>query len=279
MTSEKERSKSNYGKADLRLKFDVLPDEQAKVVRRVLEEEGESREHLVVLLSGAHAYGFASPDSDLDLKAVHVSPTSLLVGLEMAPASRDRMEVIDGVEIDYTSNEIGPVLAGVLGGNGNYTERLLGAPVLVESPWMDELRPLVRAALSRRVHRHYAGFAMNQRKAALEEGGTTAKRLLYVLRTALCGAHMLRTGEVLTDIGPLFDTYGFVEARELVAIKRSGERAALSAADASRFRGAVERAMAMLDEAKETSILPDAPSEATFRALSNWLIELRRAKF
>jgi len=279
MTTGKEGSKGNWGKADLRFSFDVLPDEQAKVARRVLEEEGESREHLVVLLSGAHAYGFASPDSDLDLKAVHVTPTAQLVGLEMAPASRDRMEVIDGVEIDYTSNEIGPVLAGVLGGNGNYIERLLGAPSLVESPWMDELRPLVRAALSRRVHRHYAGFAMNQRKVALEEGGTTAKRLLYVLRTALCGAHMLKTGAVVTDIGPLFDAYGFGEARELVAIKQSGERASLSAEEASRFRGAVDRAMGMLEEAKETSILPDAPSESAFRALSNWLIELRRLKF
>lgn len=279
MTTGKEGSKVNYGKADLRFAFDVLPDEQARVARRVLEEEGESREHIVVLLSGAHAYGFASPDSDLDLKAVHVSPTARLVGLEMAPASRDRMEVIDGVEIDYTSNEIGPVLAGVLGGNGNYIERLLGAPALVESPWMDELRPLVRAALSRRVHRHYAGFAMNQRKVALEEGGTTAKRLLYVLRTALCGSHMLRTGEVVTDIGPLFDTYGFGEARELVAIKQSGERAALSATEASRFRETVDRAMAMLEEAKPNSVLPEAPSDGAFRALSNWLIELRRLKF
>jgi predicted nucleotidyltransferase len=42
-------------------------------MQRVLEEEQARREHVVVYLSGAHAYGFPSPDSDLDLKAIHVA--------------------------------------------------------------------------------------------------------------------------------------------------------------------------------------------------------------
>ncbi|MDI1442971.1 nucleotidyltransferase domain-containing protein [Polyangium sp. 6x1] len=259
--------------------FDVLPDEQARVARGVLEEEGKAREHLVVLLSGAHAYGFASPDSDLDLKAVHVAPTPLLVGLEMAPAARDRMEVIEGVEIDYTSNEVGPVLAGILGGNGNYVERILGAPALVESPLLEGLRPLVRAALSRRVYRHYAGFAQNQRKAAEEEGGTTAKRVLYVLRTALTGTHLLRAGEVVTDVGRLFPEYGFEEASALVAVKRAGERTKLSAKDVKRLRECLDRAMRLLEASRDTSVLPEKPSDEAFRALSGWLVALRKERF
>jgi len=264
---------------ELGMFFDVLPEAQASVARGVLEEEGKAREHLVVLLSGAHAYGFASPDSDLDLKAVHVVPTSLLVGLDMAPAARDRMEVIDGVEIDYTSNEVGPVLAGILGGNGNYLERILGAPALVTNPLLEGLRPLVRATLSRRLHRHYAGFAQNQRKAAEEEGGTTAKRVLYVLRTALTGTHVLRAGEVVTDVARLFPEYGFEEASELVVMKQSGERTKLSARDVKRFRACLDRAMRLLEEARQTSQLPDAPPEEAFRALSNWLIALRKDRF
>ncbi|WP_272458364.1 nucleotidyltransferase domain-containing protein [Polyangium jinanense] len=264
---------------ELVMQFDVLPDAQAKVARGVLEEEGKAREHLVVLLSGAHAYGFASPDSDLDLKAVHVVSTSLLVGLEMAPAARDRMEVIEGVEIDYTSNEIGPVLAGILGGNGNYVERILGAPALVKSPLLEGLRPLVRAALSRRVFRHYAGFAQNQRKAAEEEGGTTAKRVLYVLRTALTGTHLLRAGEVVTDVARLFPEYGFEEANALVTMKRAGERTKLSAKEAKRFRESLDRAMRMLEEARDKSVLPEIPKDEAFRALSAWLIALRKERF
>ncbi len=279
MTTQNGREVGEGRAGELRTNFAVLPEAQARVAQRVLEEEGGAREHLVVLLSGAHAYGFASPDSDLDLKAVHVVPTSLLVGLEMAPPARDRMEVIDGVEIDYTSNEVGPVLAGLLGGNGNYVERILGAPLLVENPLLDDLRPLVRGALSRRVHRHYAGFSQNQRKAAEEEGGTTAKRVLYVLRTALTGAHILRTGEVVADVTALFPTYGFEEARELVAMKRAGERTKLSGRDVRRFRESLDRAMRLLEESREKSLLPEAPSDEAFRALSNWLIGLRKQRF
>ena len=69
---------------------------------------------MVVSLSGAHAYGFPSPDSDLDLKAVHVEMTERLLGLQPPDPHVARLEVLHGVEIDYTSNEIGPVLGALL---------------------------------------------------------------------------------------------------------------------------------------------------------------------
>jgi predicted nucleotidyltransferase len=84
---------------------DVLSDDQRKVMARVLAEEEARREHVVVYLSGAHAYGFPSPDSDLDLKAIHVARTADLLGFEVPAPTVDRAEIIDGVEIDYTSNE------------------------------------------------------------------------------------------------------------------------------------------------------------------------------
>src|SRR5262249_9150420 len=79
-----------------------------------------------IYLSGAHAYGFPSPDSDLDLKCVHVAPTGELVGLEPVSEPADRIVVIDGVELDDDSNELGAVLRGAIQGNGNFLERILG---------------------------------------------------------------------------------------------------------------------------------------------------------
>ena len=73
--------------------------------------------------------------------------------------------MLGGVEIDYTSNEIKPVLLGVLGGNGNYIERFLGPLQPQVTPELAEVRPLVQRALSRRVFRHYLGFATSQLKA------------------------------------------------------------------------------------------------------------------
>lgn len=78
---------------------DVLTSAQHAVMERVLDEEDTRREHVVVYLSGAHAYGFPSPDSDLDLKAIHVAKTADLLGLEIPPPTFDRAEVIDGVRL------------------------------------------------------------------------------------------------------------------------------------------------------------------------------------
>ncbi len=99
--------------------IDVLDQRQLAAANKLLDEESASRRHLVVSLSGAHAYGFPSPDSDLDLKAIHIAPTALLLGLSPPPQSApDRIEVIAGVEVDYSSNELQPALAGILQGNG-----------------------------------------------------------------------------------------------------------------------------------------------------------------
>src|SRR5687767_1029759 len=106
--------------------WSVLAPAQAAVARRWLAERERERRHLVIYLSGAHAYGFPSPDSDLDLKCVHVVPTAELVGLGVVEDPPDRIEVVDGVELDYGSNELAPVLRGALKGNGNFLERILG---------------------------------------------------------------------------------------------------------------------------------------------------------
>src|SRR5439155_222433 len=88
-------------------RMDGLTEHQAAVMERVLAEEDARRTHVVVYLSGAHAYGFPSPDSDLDLKAIHIEKTEALLGLDPPIATFDRAEIIEGVEIDYTSNELG----------------------------------------------------------------------------------------------------------------------------------------------------------------------------
>ena len=90
---------------------DVLTSDQMRVANRLLSEEEQRREHLVVSLSGAHAYGFPSSDSDLDLKAIHIDPTKEILGLARSHAKLERLEVIEGIEVDYSSNELQPVLA------------------------------------------------------------------------------------------------------------------------------------------------------------------------
>lgn len=253
----------------------MLTESQYAVASQVLAEEEAARRHLVIYLSGAHAYGFPSPDSDLDLKAVHGASARDLLRLSPPPASSSRLETIRGVEVDYTSNELGPVLAGVLSGNGNYIERFLGDLVLYQAPALDELRPVIRRALSRRVYRHYRGFAAQQRADFESAEKPTAKKLLYVLRTALTGTHLLATGELVTDVTRLLDEHGLAEARELIEMKRAGERTALDPPVVARWTSRLDALFANLERARDDSTLPEEPPNAA--ELEDWLISHRLA--
>lgn len=255
--------------------MDFLEGQQRAVAERVVAEQGERRRHLVVALSGSHAYGFPSPDSDLDIKAIHAVPGAAFLGLARPVESADFLRVIDGVEVDYTSNELGAVLAGVLKGNGNYIERILGPLILASSEVHDQLRALCRGGLSRRVYRHYAGFARNQREALESAERPTAKKILYVLRTALTGAHLLATGELITDVARTAEAQGIGGVTELVEVKRAGERAALAPGVLERWTSTLDAALDKLAAARDRSPLPIEPANTA--EVDAWLIDYRLA--
>jgi predicted nucleotidyltransferase len=254
--------------------WSVLTEQQAAVARTFLADRERERKHLVIYLSGAHAYGFPSPDSDLDLKCVHIAPTRDLVGLDVVEDPGDRIDIVDGVELDYGSNELAPVLRGAIKGNGNYLERILGELALGGDPvLLGEARDVVRPLLSRRVAKHYGGFAMSQLRAFDDK--PTAKRALYVLRTAATGRCLMARGEMETDVARLGD---FVPAEigELLAIKQRGERQELEPAHAKVWRTRLVAAIDAVDSAWPTSVLPTDAPPAAVAAADAWLREVRR---
>ena len=110
--------------------------------RRFLAAQGAPGA-LLVGVTGAHYYGFPSPDSDLDLKGIHAAPTREVVALAPPPDSADHLAIFEGLEIDYTSHELAVAL------------RLLQ---LLESPDVTELQSLARASVSKKFFHHYRGF-------------------------------------------------------------------------------------------------------------------------
>jgi predicted nucleotidyltransferase len=260
-----------------------LSEHQRAIGDRVIAEESKKREHLVVYLSGAHAYGFPSPDSDLDLKCIHIAPTGALVGFAPPSPTYDRAEIIEEVEIDYTSNELSHALGGVLNGNGNFLERILGRTALETSADLEALRPLARAALSRRYHRHYRGFAGSQQKAL--EQTPTVKKLLYVSRTAITGTHLLLTGELETDLQLLAPEYdlshvsGPWNVSSLIEAKKKGERIGANPAILAEWQPRLAEICSRLDRARDESPLPEEPTAESMAALEAWLVAIRKSRF
>lgn len=256
---------------------DVVPVGQWTVAAHWLSQRAAERRHLTMYLSGAHAYGFPSPDSDLDVKCVHIANTAHLLAITPHDDGLEVTEIVDGVELDYSSHELGMVVRGIISGNGNYLERLLGPTMFATD---DELfgaaRDIITGLLSQRVANHYAGFASSQLK--LFDAKPTAKRALYVLRTAATGRALLGEARMVTDVRQLLHLCP-AGIDELFAIKQRGETEALPLAMATAWRARLAAAIAELESAKQASVLPATPTDGALRAANDWLLAVRRANF
>ena len=235
---------------------------------------------LVVGLTGAHAYGFPSPDSDLDLKAVHAAPARALLGLSPLTAPLELVEIYRGREMDLSSHELGQAAALLLKGNGNMLERLLGPCVVLRSPAGEELTALARRTLSRRVVHHYRGFfekmLADHEKAKTSSSSSssspTAKRLLYAYRVALTGAHLLATGALVTDVRELAPHYGF-DVQALLLQKRAAEKAPI--VDDGAFLRDAPLLRRLLGDKLVASPLPEHPDVAAAAALDAFVVQAR----
>ena len=72
-------------------------------------------------VSGAHLYGFPSPDSDFDLRGVHVLPVREVIGLD---PGRETVEVSakDGLELDLVTHDVRKFFGLLLKKNGYVLE-------------------------------------------------------------------------------------------------------------------------------------------------------------
>src|SRR5579883_2253915 len=113
-------------------------------------------------ISGAHLYGFASPNSDYDLRGVHVLPIDSLIGLESAHETIELASIEDGVELDLVTHDIKKFILLMLKPNGYVLEQLYSPLVLKTSAAHDELKTLGQLCITKHHSHHYLGFAQNQ---------------------------------------------------------------------------------------------------------------------
>jgi len=218
-----------------------------------------------------------SPDSDLDLKAVHMADARAVLGLGSGPSPIEHLSLFEGREMDFSSHDLAQVVHLLLRGNGNMLERLLGPLNLMTTPAGHTLRHLARQSLSRRLFYHYRGFFAGMRREYEREaavGVRTAKRLLYAYRVALTGIHALLAGEIETRVDVLAERYHMPGVDALIQVKQRAERQTLEEAEATPHRTALAHLEQQLEAAREGSILPESPPNQ--EALERFVVEVRR---
>ncbi|MGC1215181.1 MAG: nucleotidyltransferase domain-containing protein [Micromonospora sp.] len=226
---------------------------------------------LFATVSGAHLYGFASVDSDLDLRAAHLLAPAEVVGLRTGPQTLQHTGVRDGVELDVVSHDLRKFATLLNSRNGYVLEQLLSPLVVVTTPVHAELTSLAPHLITRHHAHHYLGFAATQEKLYARTG--QLKPALYTLRVLLTGIHLMRTGRVETDLGVLGPRLAYVP--DLVAAKREAEHGPLPHGAAERLATDVPRLRAELETARDTSALPDHADPAAVDALHDLVVRTR----
>lgn len=225
-------------------------------------------------ISGAHLYGFPSPDSDFDLPGVHLLPLEKVLGLDASDETVEKSGVHDGLEMDLVTHDAKKFFGLMLRKNGYVLEQLLSPLVVHTTPEHAELKAIAKDCITRHHAHHYLGFAATQWKLFAKEEPPKVKPLLYVYRVLLTGLHLMRHGEIEANLLTLNETARLPYIDDLVERKLSGpEKGRLAAADVDFHRREFERLVTELESASERSTLPERPSAK--ERLNELLVRLR----
>lgn len=255
-----------------------MKKEDVQEVWRMLDKEhlakitGEGPAPVFATISGAHLYGFASPDSDVDLRGTFLLSAKELLSLN-PPKETITIEDNSTIELDWVAHDLRKFAKMMVSHNGYVMEQLYSPLVVVTTMLHEELMELGRGCITRPMVHHYQGFARGRRKR-LHEPEPTVKHLLYAYRVYLSGIHLMENGGVEANLTSLNDAYRLREIDELVERKRHGaEKMKLAEGEVEFHEKHLDRLEDRLKKAHDSSSLPDEPR--TKAELDDFVVRVR----
>jgi predicted nucleotidyltransferase len=228
-------------------------------------------------ISGAHLYGFPSPDSDFDLRGCHLLPLREVLGLDAGRETIETSAKEGGYELDLVTHDARKFFGFLMKKNGYVLEQLYSPLVVHTTPEHEELKAIGQGCITRHHSHHYFGFAQTQWRLFDKERPRRVKPLLYVYRVLLTGLHLMRTGEVEANLVRLNEEARLGHIDDLIARKLAGpEQSALDEGDVTFHRSEYQRLVAELEAAYRASALPESPSARP--ALNDLLVRLRMGR-
>lgn len=228
---------------------------------------------LFATISGAHLYGFPSPDSDVDLRGAFVLPLEAVLRLHDPEETLTLTQAHGGVEVDWVAHDVRKFARLMTRRNGYVLEQLYSPWVVLGGAWLDELREIGRGCIVRRLYHHYRGFADRQLKR-LARPDPSVKDLLYAYRVLLTGTHVLQTGELEANLVRLNERFNLPGVQELLARKMAGaEHGRLLPDELATHRPQLASLEAHMATAFEQCALPNEPT--SFQALDDYVVRAR----
>lgn len=157
--------------------------------------EIEQREECRILLaveSGSRAWGFASPDSDYDVRFIYVRPEKAYLRLDR---TRDVIEVPINDELDINGWDIDKTLRLLHKSNPTVFEWFSSPIIYQTSAFADQFRPTMQKYFSSKAGLwHYLHMAEGNYRDYLRGEMVRAKKYFYVLRPILACKWILEKG-------------------------------------------------------------------------------------
>lgn len=229
--------------------------------KRLAEITAQGPRPVFATVSGAHLYGYASPDSDIDLRGAFLLRAEEMISIN-PPKETITIEQNTDIELDWVAHDLRKFARMMVSHNGYVMEQLFSPLVVVTTQLHEQLMEIGRGCLTRPMVRHYLGFAHGRRKR-LEEPDATVKHLLYAYRVYLSGIHLMQTGALESNLAALNEAHPMPEVAELIARKRGGaEHMQLHDGDLKLHREHLDRMEAQLHAAHAESSLPEEPKTA-----------------
>lgn len=155
------------------------------IIKKLLElEQTENIKILYACESGSRAWGFASPDSDFDVRFIYVRPADDYLSIADNP---DNLGLPIDEVLDIGGWDIKKALKLFLKSNGPLYEWLQSPIIYRQHPgFADEMRRLMPHYFSlRAAANHYLSMAHNTLQNDLQGDLVKMKRYFYALRPAL----------------------------------------------------------------------------------------------
>lgn len=195
--------------------------------KRIIEKldhiaRAEPLHFLLAAESGSRAWGFASPDSDYDVRAVYIRPSEYYLGIE---ERKDTFEFIEDQWFDVGGWDIRKALRLLRKSNAVLLE-WLRSPIVYcqDNEFIRDINALLpQYAQAAPLLHHYRGIAGNALKNMDLNGEIRLKKWFYILRPLLAARWAVLEGGVppmtLNELMQTWDSTAKDEIATLVSLK------------------------------------------------------------
>lgn len=218
---------------------------------------------LFLNISGSHAYGFPSADSDIDVRGCYYYDKSVIMGYtKSSQLTIENSELsINNIQIDLVTHELCKYSNLICtGDNGTVLEQIFSPFIAYQSDDFENFKEVVeKHYLCKKLYKHYESFAKTKIEAFRNTDNYSVKDLLYALRVLHTGIYLFKTNKIILNLSELNEElFKHSYISDLIEKKTSeNEKINLDEEEFAFYSSELDTLLVNLEEAYNETSLPE----------------------